>query len=190
MGKPTETTNKHAPAADRARRASGELLPPAASARGPAPVHLWDPPYCGEMDLEIRADGSWLHEGRPIARPEMVRMFANILKFEDGRHYLVTPVEKLGIRVEDAPFVVTDVEILPGRVEFVTNIGDRVTLDSDHPLDIAGSPDAPRPYVTVRGGLRALIDRKTYYRLADAALSGPDGRLGLHSAGMFFPLEG
>ncbi|WBU61906.1 DUF1285 domain-containing protein [Paracoccus albus] len=157
--------------------------------RGPAPVHLWNPPYCGEMDMEIRADGTWFHEGSPIGRPNMVRMFANILKFEDGRHYLVTPVEKIGIKVEDAPFIAMDVEIGPEGALFTTNIGDTARLDEDHPLIISGTPEEPRPYVEIRHGLRALIARKCFYRLAEAAVPGPDGRIGINSAGKFFPLE-
>ena len=160
-----------------------------ASGGGPAPVHLWNPPYCGEMDLVIRADGSWWHEGSPIGRPQMVRLFASILKFEDGRHFLVTPVEKVGITVEDAPFIATDAEIAPDRVRFTTNLGDTVLADRDHPITMRGDADSPRPYVMVRGGLQALIDRKTFYRLAAAAEPGPDGRAGLTSGGTFFPLE-
>lgn len=140
------------------------------------------------MDMEIRADGTWFHEGGPIGRPEMVRMFANILKYEDGRHYLVTPVEKIGIKVEDAPFIATDVEI-GDDIRFVTNVGDEVRLDADHPLTVTGTAENPRPYVEIRGGLRARIDRKTYYRLAETVSEGPEGRMGITSAGHFFPLE-
>ncbi|SDD78984.1 hypothetical protein SAMN05421538_102435 [Paracoccus isoporae] len=187
MGKPTEADGRNGPAADRA----GGLIGAAKTqgTRGPAPVHLWDPPYCGEMDLTIRADGVWIHEGAPIGRPEMVRMFANIMKFEDGRHYLVTPVEKIGIQVEDSPFIAVDVDLDAAEIRFTTNIGDQVTLGPDHPLTIAGTPDEPRPYVEIRGGLLARIDRKSFYRLAEAASAGPDGRMGVTSGGRFFPLE-
>ncbi len=157
--------------------------------RGPAPVHLWNPPYCGDMDMEIRADGTWYHDGSPIGRPGMVRMFANILKYEDGRHYLVSPVEKIGIRVEDAPFIATDVDIGDDDIVFHTNLGDSARLDADHPLVMEGSPDLPRPYVEIRGGLRARIDRKSFYRLAEHAAQGPDGLMGVRSAGVYFPLE-
>lgn len=187
MGKPTEAEGSASQAADRASELIGTARKQ--GLRGPAPVHLWDPPYCGEMDLLIRADGVWIHEGSPIGRPEMVRMFANIMKFEDGRHYLVTPVEKIGIEVEDSPFIAVDVDIRDDRVSFTTNIGDSVTLDPDHPLSIEGTAEEPRPYVEIRGGLRARIDRKSFYRLAEAATAGPDGRLGIASAGRFFPLE-
>ena len=159
-----------------------------AATSGPPPVHLWDPPFCGDMDMEIRADGSWIHEGRPIARPEMVRLFASILKREGDAYFLVTPVEKLGIRVKDAPFVAIDVEI-GDDIHFLTNVGDRITAGPDHAIELRGTNDAPRPYVHVRRGLWALIDRKTFYRLADAAMSGEAGRMELHSGGTVFPLE-
>lgn len=155
---------------------------------GPPPVHLWNPAYCGEMGLTIRADGSWWHEGTPMGRPAMVRLFASILKREGDRYFLVTPVEKLGITVEDAPFLATDAEI-GDSIRFETNVGDRVTLGPENPLRIGGSAEVPRPYVHVRRDLWALIDRKTFYRLAEAARPGPDGRLGVVSDGHFFALE-
>ena len=157
--------------------------------RGPAPVHLWDPPYCGEMDLEIRPDGAWIHEGSPIGRPAMVRLFSTILKREGDRHYLVTPVEKIGIRVEDAPFIAVDADITADAITFTTNVGDQVTANAENPITIRDQDGEPRPYVHVRAGLLALIDRKTFYRLADAAEPGEDGRSGVRSAGQFFPLE-
>lgn len=160
-----------------------------AGRRGPAPVHLWNPPYCGDMDLEIRADGSWIHEGTPIGRPDMVRLFASVLKREGGRFFLVTPVEKLGIRVVDAPFLAIDADIGPGEISFVTNVGDRVVAGPDNPIRVEDRDGAPRPYVHVRGGLDALIDRKTFYRLVEAAEPGPDGRLALHSRGAVFLIE-
>lgn len=157
--------------------------------RGPAPVHLWDPPYCGEMDLEIRPDGSWIHEGTPIGRPAMVRLFASVLKREGDRFFLVTPVEKLGIRVIDAPFLAIDADIAPGNITFATNVGDRVTAGPGNPIRIKTSADGtPRPYVMVRAGLEALIDRKTFYRLAEAALPNETGQFGVTSDGQFFHL--
>lgn len=160
-----------------------------AKKRGPAPVHLWNPPYCGEMDLVIRADGTWVHDGRPIRRPALVELFATVLKREGDRFFLVTPVEKLGIRVEDAPFLAVDVEIGDDLI-FTTNLGERVTAGPDHPIRVEMRDGQPRPYVHVRGGLEALIDRKSFYRLAEAA--GPDaaGRLVLRSGGAVFALEG
>ena len=187
MGKPSNGSTG-ARAGGRPRRRYRRRGPQTGT-RGPAPVHLWDPPYCGEMDLVIRADGSWIHEGSPIGRPEMVRMFSNIMKFEDGRHYLVTPVEKIGIEVEDSPFIAVDVDLGDDEIIFTTNIGDKARLDADHPLTLAGNAAEPRPYIEIRGGLLARIDRKSFYRLAEAATAGPDGRLGVRSAGAFFPLE-
>lgn len=161
----------------------------AAKSGGLPPVHLWNPPFCGDLDMEIRADGTWFHEGTPIGRPAMVRLFSTILKREDGKFFLVTPVEKVGIRVIDAPFIATDAEITPDRVCFTTNVGDQVVADADHPIIIRGDAQTPRPYVHVRAGLEALIDRKTFYRLAAAAGDGADGRVGIRSGGQFFALE-
>ena len=160
-----------------------------ASKGGLPPVHLWNPPFCGDLDMEIRADGTWFYQGTPIARPAMVRLFSTILRREGDRFFLVTPVEKVGIRVVDAPFVAVDADILPDAVTFTTNVGDQVTAGPDNPVVLRGTPDAPRPYVHVRAGLDALIDRKTFYRLAAAAAEGEDGRSGIRSGGVFFPLE-
>ncbi len=157
------------------------------SKRGPPPVHLWNPPYCGEMDLRIARDGTWFHEGTPIGRAPLVRLFAGILKLEEGRYYLVTPVEKLGIQVEDVPFIATDFEVEPSEggpvFTFVTNVGDRVALGPDHPLRMAGGA----PYVMVRRGLEARVDRKSFYRLAELAEVEGEG-FGIRSGGAFFPL--
>lgn len=175
-----------------ANRASGAGIAAAAAAagrRGPAPVHLWNPPYCGEMDLEIRPDGSWIHDGTPIGRPAMVRLFASVLKREGDRFFLVTPVEKLGIRVVDAPFLAIDAEITPDAITFTTNLGDVVTAGPDNPIRVEDRDGTPRPYVHVRRGLDALIDRKSFYRLADAAMPDDHGRLTLRSNGATFLLE-
>ena len=160
----------------------------AASRKGPPPVHLWNPPFCGDLDMEIRADGTWFYNGTPIGRPAMVRLFASILKREGDAYFLVTPVEKVGIRVIDAPFVAVDADI-GDQISFVTNVGDRVTAGPDHAIEVRGTLDAPRPYVHIRRGLWALIDRKTFYRLADAAMPGDDGRMEVRSGEAIFPLE-
>ncbi|MDO5529329.1 MAG: DUF1285 domain-containing protein [Paracoccus sp. (in: a-proteobacteria)] len=188
MGKPKDDQPRAGASADRSASILGAARD-AAKGRGPAPVHLWNPPFCGDLDMEIRADGSWFYNGTPIARPALVRLFASVLKCEDGKHFLVTPVEKVGIRVEDAPFIATDAEMGEGAIRFTTNLGDEVVAGPDHPITVTGSADAPRPYVTVRGQLRARIDRKTFYRLAEHAAPGPDGRLGVRSGGVFFALE-
>lgn len=138
--------------------------------------------------MEIRADGSWFYQGTPIGRPAMVRLFSTILKREEGRFFLVTPAEKVGIRVVDAPFVAVDADIEPDAVTFTTNVGDRVTAGPDNPVILRGTADEPRPYVHVRAGLEALIDRKTFYRLA-AAATEDGGHMGIRSGGVFFPLE-
>jgi hypothetical protein len=169
----------------------------AASARaagkgaGPAPVHLWNPPFCGDLDMEIRRDGTWFYLGTPIGRAPLVKLFANILKLEEGRYYLVTPVEKVGIRVEDAPFVAVDFEVAAGaegqEITFVTNVGDRVTAGPAAPIRVARGADGPVPYVMVRRGLEARIDRKSFYRLVDLGEVRGDG-FGVVSQGAFFAL--
>lgn len=168
-----------------------------AARRGPPPVHLWNPPLTGDLDMEIRRDGSWHYLGSPIRRPALVRLFASILRREGAEHFLVTPVEKFRIRVADAPFVAVDAEAAgEGRdqvLTFTTNVGDAVTADPDHPIRVAHDPrtGAPAPYLHVRDGLEALIDRKTFYRLVDlATVERHDGAdwLGLWSGGRFFPL--
>lgn len=174
---------------DKAVSAEGIAAAASKAAKGGLPpVHLWNPPFCGDLDMEIRADGTWFYQGTPIGRPAMVRLFSTILKREDDRFYLVTPVEKVGIRVIDAPFVAVDADILPGRVSFSTNVGDRVTAGPGHAIILRGDIHQPRPYVHVRAGLEALIDRKTFYRLA-AAAEEHEGRTGIWSDGTFFPLE-
>ena len=164
----------------------------AASRGGLPPVHLWNPPYCGELDMEIRRDGTWFYQGTPIGRPAMVRLFSTILKREDDRIYLVTPVEKVGIRVEDAPFVAVDVEPEGDALVFETNVGDSVAAGPNHAIRVQmGDSGEPAPYLHVRAGLEALIDRKTFYRLVDlghhARHEGKDW-FGVTSAGTFFPI--
>jgi len=157
-------------------------------ARGLPPVHLWDPPDCGEIDIVIKRDGTWIHEGTPIGRPGLVRLFASILKREGDRHCLVTPVEKVGIRVEDAPFVAVDFEAEAGTITFVTNVGDTVVAGPDHPIRVDLAQDGePSPYVEVRRGLEALIDRKSFYRLVEIG-EEEGGQFGLRSGGAFFPI--
>ena len=162
-----------------------------ASAKGPPPVHLWNPPFCGDLDMEIRADGSWHYMGTPIGRIGMVRLFASVLKREGDKFFLVTPVEKIGIRVEDAPFLAVDADIGSDAITFTTNVGDEVVAGPENPLRVEVAADGtPRPYVHVRRGLEALIDRKTFYRLVEAAQPDVDGRLALRSRGATFVLGG
>jgi uncharacterized protein len=164
---------------------------------GPAPVHLWNPPFCGDLDMRIARDGTWFHEGTPIGRAPLVRLFANILKREGDAFFLVTPVEKVGIRVDDVPFVAVDFEVAGAgadqAVTFVTNIGDRATAGPDHALRVVRDAvtGEPAPYVMVRAGLEARIDRKSFYRMVDLCRDEPlDGTewFGLRSGGAFFPV--
>ena len=164
-----------------------------AGKRGLPPVHLWDPPLSGEMDMEIRRDGTWVHEGGVIRREGLVRLFSTILKREGDTHFLVTPVEKWAIRVADAPFVAVDVEKVGDDLVFETNLGDRVTAGPEHPIRVvrdAGTGE-PSPYVEVRAGLEARIDRKSFYRLVELgetrAHEGAEW-FGVASGGAFFPV--
>ncbi|MFY0310941.1 DUF1285 domain-containing protein [Leisingera sp. D0M16] len=160
---------------------------------GLPPVHLWNPPFCGDLDIRIARDGSWHYLGTPFNRFELVKLFASILKLEDGKYFLVTPVEKVGITVEDAPFVGVDFEAAgQGRdqlITFTTNIGDTAAAGPEHPVRVErdGSSGEPAPYVMVRAGLEALIDRKSFYRLVELG-EHHDGWFGVWSGGAFFPL--
>ncbi len=160
------------------------------------PVHKWNPPFCGDIDMEIRRDGTWFHEGTPIGRAPLVRLFSTILKREGEKYFLVTPVEKVGLRVEDAPFVAIDFEAA-GKgesqiVTFTTNVGDTVIAGADNPVRVVRDVDGePSPYVMVRAGLEALIDRKSFYRLVDLGEHHEvDGVawFGVWSAAQFFPI--
>ncbi|MDO9317232.1 MAG: DUF1285 domain-containing protein [Gammaproteobacteria bacterium] len=140
----------------------------------PAPVHLWNPPWCGEIDILIARDGRWYHEGRPVLRHTLVQLFSSLLRLEpDGRHVLVTPVEKLGIRVEDCPFVAQLLESegqgLEQVLRFTLNTGEVVIAGHDHPLMVESLTDEPHPVLMVRDGLRALIARSVFYQLVELA---------------------
>lgn len=165
--------------------------------RGPAPVHLWNPPYCGDLDIRIGRDGLWWYLGTPIGRKELVRLFASVLKKEGSRYYLVTPVEKIGITVDDAPFVAVDFEVAdPGpaqTITFETNVEEFAVAGPDNPIRVVRDPETgePSPYVHIRSGLEALIDRKSYYRLVEIGEHEEvDGErwFGLRSGGLFFPI--
>lgn len=169
----------------------------AASRKGPPPVHLWNPPFCGDLDMRIARDGTWYYLGTPIGRLPLVRLFSSILRLEEGKYYLVTPVEKVGIRVDDAPLLAVDFEVTgAGRdqaIRFYTKTEDEVVADAENPLRVVRDPETgePSPYVHVRRGLEALIDRKSFYRLVELGvterLDGTDW-FGLWSSGQFFPV--
>jgi len=173
----------------------GEIATLAADGKLP-PVEQWNPAHCGDSAMRILADGTWLHEGAPIGRIAMVRLFSTVLRCEpDGGHVLVTPVEKLSIAVDDAPFVVVEMtsegEGERRRLAFRTNVGDLVVAGPDHPLAVEDRGHGEHPYLRVRGRLDALIARPVYYELANLAIdepADPDGRIGLWSDGAFFAL--
>ena len=156
------------------------------------PVERWHPSRVGEIDIRIAANGDWYHEGGLIRRFALAKLFAGILRMDDGEHFLVTPAEKLKIRVDDAPFLATDMETdgegRARRILFKTNVEDVVPADAEHPIVVEDRNGEPRPYVVVRRGLRALIARSVYYRLADLAEEGNDGRFGVWSNGTRFVL--
>ena len=157
------------------------------------PVEKWNPPHCGDSLMRIGSDGTWYHEGSPLGRPAMVRLFSSILRREvDGRFVLVTPVEKLDIQVDDAPFVAvalhSEGEGQTRRMAFTLNTGDPIVAGADHPLRVDGG-DEPRPYLRVRAGLDALITRPVYYELIELALAEDNEKIGLWSDGTFFALE-
>ncbi len=164
-----------------------------ATKKGPPPVHLWNPPFCGDIDMRIARDGTWFYLGTPIGRPGLVGLFASIIKREGDAYFLVTPVEKVGITVDDAPFVAVDFEQVDDALEFVTNVGDTVRAGPDHPIRVVRDPETgePSPYIHIRANLEALIDRKSFYRLVDLGEHGQhEGKewFGLRSQGVFFPV--
>jgi hypothetical protein len=165
---------------------SGDKLPP---------VERWNPPYCGDIGMAIRRDGTWMYQKSPIGRKPLVKLFSRVLrKDDDGRHYLVTPVEKVDVAVEDAPFLAVEMEVANEgerqTLTFRTNVDDVVRVGPDHPIrfveeDVSGGL---KPYLLVRGRLEALVTRAVYYDLVELAVEHA-GRTGLWSDGVFFPLE-
>jgi hypothetical protein len=159
------------------------------------PVDKWNPERCGHSGMRIARDGAWYHQGDAIRRPEMVRLFSTVLRREpDGRHVLVTPVEKLEIDVEATAFraieMLSEGEGRQRRIAFRLDSGDAVMLDADHPLTIVETAGGPSPRLLVRHGLEAELARPVYYELAELALSEGAGRPGLWSNGTFFTLDG
>jgi hypothetical protein len=159
------------------------------------PVHKWNPDFCGDIDMRIARDGTWFYMGSPIGRKRMVQLFSTVIRRDDDKYFLVTPVEKLGITVEDAPFVAVEASFLGDgddrAIVFRTNVDDEVIADADHPIRVETDPETqePSPYVLVRDNLWALIARSVFYHLVDAAEERQvDGRtvMGLPSRGEFF----
>ena len=169
------------------------LIAQAASGKRSPPIHLWNPPFCGDIDMRIARDGTWFYGGTPIGRPALVRLFASVLRRDDDRYVLVTPVEKVGITVEDAPFLA--VELQGGGetpIRLRTNVDDWVTLGRDHPLRFDPGPaQALKPYVRVRGELWALVARPVFYELVAAGETrsvGDKDIFGIPSGDAFFPM--
>jgi hypothetical protein len=169
---------------------------------GPPPVHLWNPPYCGEIDMRIAADGTWFYQKTPINRPALVKLFASVLKREDDRYFLVTPVEKCGIVVDDAPFLAVEMQVekasdggapAPQTLRFRTNVGDWVICGSDHPLrfDPEVGTGGLKPYLHVRRELWAKVTRALFFDLVELGEERlVDGRrmFGIASQDAFFPM--
>lgn len=166
--------------ADAAKQAPGRGLPP---------VHLWNPQHCGDIDILIRADGVWMHEGSPIGREALVRLFSTVLRKDPDGYHLVTPVEKMKIRVEDLPFRAVAMQRDGDDLVFTTDVGDQVRAGADDPIVV--ETDAvtgePAPRVHVRRGLWARIVRSVFYDLVETA-DEVDGRLAVRSGGQAFDL--
>lgn len=162
------------------------------------PVERWEPPFCGDLDMEIRADGTWFYMGTPIGRAPLVRLFSTVLrKDEDGKTYLVTPVEKVGIRVQDAHFVAVEMSVTEEAGEsvltFRTNVGDVVEVGPEHPLrfEIVGDNHELKPYLSIRGRLEALVSRAVMYDLVERGeVVEIEGKpmFALRSRGAVFPI--
>lgn len=163
-------------------------------AKGLPPVHLWNPPFCGDIDMRIAADGTWFYMNSPIGRKPLMKLFASVLRKDDHAYFLVTPVEKCGIRVDDAPFTAIRMQV-EGQgqtqvVSFETNCDDAVTVDADHPLRFAEEQGTGglKPYVMVRAGLEALVVRALFYDLVAAGTAEGEW-FGVWSSGLFWPMQ-
>ncbi len=177
---------------------AGELLGQIPAVRdGLPPVHLWNPPFCGDIDMRIDREGTWYYLGSPIGRKPMVKLFSSVLKREGDAYFLVTPVEKVGIRVDVAPFVAVALQVegqgRAQRLHLVTNVDETLVAGAEHPLRVEEHAETgePAPFVRVRGNLEALVHRNVFYQLVELAVPGEvDGQpwLGVWSDGVFFPI--
>lgn len=147
--------------------------------KGLPPVHTWNPPFCGDIDMRISRDGRWHYNGSPIGRESMVKLFASVLRHDDYHYYLVTPVEKVRIQVDDVPFVVVSAELRDGvngsEYLFTTNVGDQVVLNNEHALKMMKSIKTGEfaPYIRIRDRLDALVNRNVFYQLVEEAIETP-----------------
>ena len=151
------------------------------------PIGSWHPPFCGDIDMRIAADGVWYYNGTPIERPAMVQLFARILRKENDAYFLVTPVEKIGITVEDVPFIAVEMTASDDALTFRTSVGDVVTADADHPLRFENGEEGFRPYIEVRHGLEARLTRALAQDIAVLGIV-VDGWFGVWSSGVFFAI--
>jgi hypothetical protein len=168
-----------------------------AGERGPPPVHLWNPPFCGDLDMRIAADGTWFYLKTPIGRPALVKLFSSVLKREGEKYFLVTPVEKIGITVDDAPFTAVEMrqegEGTARTLSFRTNVDEWVGCGPDHALRFEPEPDTGglKPYLHVRRDLWALVTRALFYDLVELGEEREvDGRrmFGVASGDAFFAM--
>ena len=168
-----------------------------AGAKGPPPLHLWNPPFCGDLDMRIAADGTWFYLKTPIGRHALVKLFSSVLKREGEKYFLVTPVEKVGITVDDAPFTAVEMkqdgEGAARTLSFRTNVDDWVTAGKDHALRFEPEPETGglKPYLHVRRDLWALVTRALFYDLVELGEDRDvDGRrmFGVASGGEFYAM--
>jgi uncharacterized protein len=192
--KKREMDAKPAGGPEGALRGLGEAETGRLRRQGPAPS--WNPPDCGDIDIRIAADGTWFYCGSPIGRAPLVQLFASIMRKEGDRYVLVTPVEKVGVRVEDAPFLAVEMQTMhetcQTRLTFRTNVEDVVTVGAEHPLRFErGASDGLKPYVKVRGDLWALVKRALFYDLVELGETEKvesEDWFGVRSSGLFFPM--
>jgi uncharacterized protein len=164
--------------------------------RGLGPAPSWNPPDCGDIDMRIAADGTWFYCGSPIGRAPLVQLFASVMRREGDRYVLVTPVEKIGIKVDDAPFLAVEMRVHgeadAPRLTFRTNVEDLVTVDSEHSLRFErGASEGLKPYVRVRDDLWALVKRALFYDLVELGgieRTENEDWFGVRSGGLFFPM--
>ncbi len=166
-----------------------------AGKKGPPPVHLWNPEFCGDLDMRIARNGTWFYLGTPIGRKPLVKLFSSIIRKDGDDYFLVTPVEKVGITVDDAPFVAIDFEVFGDgqdqTLTFTTQVDDTAIAGPDHPIRIVRDAEngEPSPYILIRANLEALIDRKSFYRLVDLGVErkiDSEKWFGIWSGGEFF----
>lgn len=191
MAKGTDAQKLELPSAESIAASAQDV-----SKGGMPPVEKWNPPFCGDLDMRIARDGTWFYLGTPIGRKGLVKLFSSIIRKDGDEYFLVTPVEKVGITVDDAPFVAIDFNVAGEgenqKLRFETHVEDRFIAGPDHPIRVAYDADGePSPYVLVRRNLEALIDRKSFYRLVDIGTHADhegESWFGVWSSGQFFPI--